>query len=327
MDLARGNMLVPNLWGDIYQLSDDDFGFLSRFIALTKKHEELFLHRHKILGDPWHNDVYGYAYGKDANAMIFINNVHFAARPAEVTLDGKIGLTAKPGMPLSVVSHFPDHSRLLRPDGEPYKVGDTLSVWLRPFEYLALEVSPDESERAPVRSIARDDAMSLGVSLPMASVPLSPEMDIHFADAGKFESQGFKKKSHAFAATLPSTSGKDPSMLAVVVRLRNGQAEWRDKMPLVRLVQAMARVDGQLVTMTPVPDSRQYGNTQGIEGCSWVVYKVRLSKAWSGKPLNVSVHAYLPDGVDAQVEGWAIKRWWREDVRPTPDGFYTDEPS
>ena len=78
--------------------------------------------------------------------------------------------------------------------------------------------------------------------------------------------------------------------------------------------------------LIPVPDGRQFGNTQNA-GCSWVVYKVRLNPQWSHKQLKLAVHAYLPEGVEAQVEGWVVKRWWEENPRPVSDGYYTDAPS
>ena len=62
MDLGRGSLLFPNLWGNLYHLSDDDVAFLARISALAKQNESLFLHRRKILGDPFRNEVYGYAH-------------------------------------------------------------------------------------------------------------------------------------------------------------------------------------------------------------------------------------------------------------------------
>ena len=330
MDLARGNMCVPNLWGDIYLFNDDDVYFLSRVMKLAKKHESILQHRHKILGDPWRNDVYGYAYGQDAEGLVFMNNMHFASRHAEVKLDAAIGLTAAEGTPLTVQEWFPLGTSIRRPDGKDFKIGDTLSVWLRPFESLAIEVKPRVplvEELAPRRSHNRTDAANLGISLPLTVQPLTPAMDIRFADAGKFEAQQFKKKSYAFETTLPDLQGDHQPILSVVIRLRQGSAEWRYKPPVVQIAQAVARVDGNLIQMFPVPDGRQYGNTQGIEGCSWLVYKVPLNRAWSNKKLSLAIHAYLPEGVEAQTEAWIVKRWWQEDPRPTPNGFYTDEPS
>ncbi|WP_160164452.1 DUF4038 domain-containing protein [Pedosphaera parvula] len=327
MDLGRGNLFLPNLWGDLYLLNDEDISFMARITALAKKHESMMLHRRNILGDPFRNEVYGYAYGQGAHGLLFLNNDHFASRRAELRLDASIGIEAKPGTTLHVVSHFPNQTRLLRPDGKPFKVGDSLGMWLRPFEFLMLEVTPDgkEGKGLPTRSITRQQAADLGVLLTLKPQPLDARMDIRFADANQFEGQKFKKKVYAFETTLPALEGDQP-ILAVAIRLRKGGAEWRYAPTVVRVVQALARIGDQNVQMVPVPDSRQYGNTQA-EGCSWVVYKVRLSSKWSHTQLKIAVQAYLPDGVEAEIESWVVKRWWQEDARPASDGYFTDEPS
>ena len=64
------------------------------------------------------------------------------------------------------------------------------------------------------------------------------------------------------------------------------------------------------IQLIPVPDARQYGNTQKM-GCSWVVYKVPMNPEWSGKSLQLAVQAYLPETVEAQVEAWVVEQWWR----------------
>ncbi|MEO6436216.1 MAG: hypothetical protein ABIP55_10730, partial [Tepidisphaeraceae bacterium] len=327
MDLGRGNLFVPNLWGNVYLFSDDDVKFLARITSLAKEHEALLLHRKNILGDPFRNEVYGYAYGESAHGLLFLNNDHFASRRAELRLDSSIGLEAKPGTPLHVVSHFPDQTRLLRPDGRNFNAGDALEVRLRPFEFLMLEVTPEAQGTGdlPVRSISKQQAADLGASLALKPKPLDARMDIRFADAARFEGQGFKKRTLAFETTLPSLEGDQP-ILAVTIRLRQGGAEWKYKPTVVQIVQALARVNDQNVQLIPVPDSRQFGNTQAA-GCSWLTYKVRLSKAWSNQPLKIAVHSYLPDGVEAQIESWVVKRWWQEDARPVSNGYFADDPS
>jgi len=209
----------------------------------------------------------------------------------------------------------------------PFKAGDVLQIALRPFEFLMLEVKPEsKSDRSlPIRAISRDQAAGLGTALPLKTATLDPLMEIRFADAAHFEAQKFKKKVYAFETTFPSLEGDQP-IFAVAIRLKNGTAEWRYKPTVVQIVQAVARVGDENVQLIPVPDSRQNGNTQA-DGCSWIVYKVRLNRQWSGAPVKIAVHAYLPDGVEAEIESWVIKRWWQEDTRPTSDGYYTDEPS
>jgi hypothetical protein len=327
MDLGRGSLLFPNLWGDLYHLSDDDVDFLARLSTLAKQNDSLFLHRRKILGDPFRNEVYGYAHCQGARGFLFLNNAHFAARRAEVCLDAGIGLQAKPGTALQVVSHFPERARLLRPDGARFKAGDTLGVWLRPFEVLMLEVTPAAKAVAalPLRSVSRQQAAALGVALALRPATLDGRMDVRFADANTFAGQGLKKKVYAFETTLPLQAGDQP-VLAVAVRLRKGDAEWRHAPTVVQIVQVLARIGDQDVQLIPVPDGRQFGNTQSY-GSSWVLYKVRLNPQWSGKPLKLAIHACLPDGVEAQTEAWEVQRWWQDEARPAGDGYYNDAPS
>jgi hypothetical protein len=150
-------------------------------------------------------------------------------------------------------------------------------------------------------------------------------MDARFADAGSFAAQHLSKKAYAFESTVPSVTGEQ-AILAVAIRLRQGDAEWKHAPTVVQIVQAVAHIGDQDVQLIPVPDGRQFGNTQSY-GCSWVLYKVRLSPQWAGQPLKLAVHAWLPDNVEPRVEAWIVKRWWRQDARPAGDGYYNDAPS
>lgn len=325
MDLGRGNMFFPNLWGDLYEFDDDDVKFLSRMSATARENESMFLHRKNILGDPARNQPYGYAYGHGQHAFLFMNNDHFASRRVQVSLDASVGLDAPAGKVLHIVSHFPEETRLLRPDGAPYKIGDTMDLWLRPFEVLMLETSADATDKhLPVRSVSDSDAANLGVSIPLHPAPREKVLNVGFADAGIFAAKGLKSGVQTFKAVMPEL-GNDPAILAVVVRLRKGEEEWRYRPTVEEIVQPILRIDDENVQMVPVPDARQCGNTQSF-GCSWVVYKCRLPKRWSGKPFQVAVHAWLPDSVQAKTEAWVDQHWWKDETRPVADGYYTDAP-
>jgi len=325
MDLGRGSLLFPNLWGDLYQLSDDDVAFLAHMRALAKKNQSLFLHRHNILGDPDRNQVYGYAYGRKKHGFLFLNNDYFASRRVELPLDANLGLEAAAGTSLRVVSLFPDQSRLRRRDGLPFKMGDTLDFWLRPFEVLLLGVTAGSRDGAwPLRSASDREAARLGAALPLQTATPDKRMDVRFADARDFERKDLMPKAYAYQTTLPALKD-DRSILAVAIRLRRGEAEWRYAPTVCQIVQATVRMGGEDVQLIPIPDSRQFGNTQSL-GCSWVVYKVRLSRQWSLQPLQLAVHAFLPDGVEALTQAWVVKQWWQEDARPAPDGYNTDAP-
>ena len=327
MDLGRGSRLFPNLWGNLHDLSDDDVSFLAWITALARKNAARFQHRKTIPGDPLHNEVYGYAHARGARGFLFFHNAHFAARRSMARLDTSLGFSARNGTPVRVVSHFPEKQQLRRPDGGDYRIGDTLDIWLRPFETLMLEVTPAKGlrPRLPLRSLSDAQAAQLGSALALQPRSLDPSMDLRFADTATFELKKLVKKTYAFAGALPPL-GRGTSILAIVIRLRLGEAEWKYAPTVVQIVQALVRIGERKVPLIPVPDGRQHGNTQSF-GCSWLVWKVRLNSAWTGLPLQLAVHAHLPEGVEAHVEGWVVHRWWQEDHRPAGDGYYTYAPS
>jgi hypothetical protein len=308
-------------------LEDRDIEFLHQMNTLAKQNTSLFMHRRNILGDPWKNEVYGYSNAQGARGFLFINNVHFASRPAELHLGPALGLDAAPGTQVEIVSHFPDRKRIVPAEGGNFRIGDVAKVWLRPFEVLMLEVAPPAAANSnlPNRDLSASDAANCGVSLILQHQPPADWMDAHFVNAARLEQKGLTKKMQTWSTDLPSLEG-GPHILAIPVKLREGGAEWRYAPTVVEIVQVVARIGEQRISMIPVPDARQFGNTQNA-GSSWVVYKFRLNPRWSGKQLQFAVAAYLPQGVEAVAEGWVIEQWWEEPTRPQGDGYYADDPS
>jgi hypothetical protein len=314
MDLGRGSLLFPNIWGDVNLLDDEDVKFLAWIGALAKENESALLNRRTIVGDPWRNEVYGYACLDAGRGFLFLNNPSFESRKVEIELD-ELGIDA----PVELVTRFPEEVRLPCDDG-------ALSLWLRPFEVMMIEVQPSSPDAAdlPARDVSDEAAADLCVRLSLDLAP-EPFTEVRFVDAPRFEAQGFSQKSYSMLATLPSLDGPQP-ILAVAIRLRQGEAEWRYSPCVAEIVQVTARIGEQNVQLVAAPDARQFGNTQHA-GCSWVVYKIRLGRDMAGQPIRLTVSAWLPPEVEPQVEAWVVKRWWREDARPRPDGYYSDAPS
>ncbi len=327
MDLGRGSQLFPNLWGNLRHLNDEDVRFLAGITALARKHAALFTHRRLVGGDPFHNEVYGYAHGRGSRGFVFVTNTHFASRPLALRLDASLGLDAKPGTPVQVVAHFPERQQLRRADGKPHRLGDPLDLWLRPFETLMLEITPaaGTGARLPRRIISDAQAAALGVALPLESVAAEPWLDVNFADAAQFAEKKLVKQTRTYATTLPALDGDQP-ILAIVLRLRKGDAEWKYAPTVVQITQVLARIGAQKLILAPMPDGRQHGNTQSF-GCSWLTWRARLNPTWAHQPLHFAVHANLPEGVEAKVETWVVQRWWQENPRPVADGYYTYAPS
>jgi hypothetical protein len=327
MDLGRGSLLFPNLWGDLYYLNERDVSFLAGLSSIARKNEALFLHRRNLLGSPGLGEIYGYAHCEGAHGFLFLNNASFAARKAELGLDQSIGLDAKLGTRLRIASQFPTQERLLRPDRAEYKAGDVLQVWLRPFETLMLEIATRSKgqSRLPVRGVTQEQATSLGNRLALNPTPLDERLDVRFADAARLEREKkLTKKIYCYETTLPSLTGDQP-ILAVMVRLRKDGTNWLYAPVVTEIVQPRVRIGKEELQLVPVPDGRQFGNTQNA-GCSWTVFKSRLNPQWSGRKAKLAVHACLPEGGVALVEAWVVKRWWEENTRPIGDGYYNDAP-
>ncbi len=340
MDLGRGSLIFPQLWGDIHLLDDGDVEFLSEMNGIAKGRAEMFLHRRNILGDPWKNEVYGYANSRGAEGFLFINNAHFGGRVAELRLGPELGLDAPAGTPIDIVSRFPERKLIAPPEGADFKIGDVATIWLRPFEVLMLEVGPlndagsssattlsrEAARNLPVRTFSTPDEVgnwSHKLAIQHRS-PVEAWADVHFVHANNFEKKGFEKKSQVWNVDLPSLEN-GPHILAIPILLRRDGEEWRYAPAAVEIVQVVAYVGDQRIQMIPVPDARQFGNTQNA-GCSWVVYKFRLNPQWSGKKLRFAVAAYVPQEVEVVAECWVIQQWWQEPSRPQGDGFFADEP-
>ncbi len=160
----------------------------------------------------------------------------------------------------------------------------------------------------------------------LSATPPGADLAVVFADAARFAQLGHHQSTLTFAAALPRLDDGDPRILAVAIRLSRDGVDWKYSPVVAEVVQATARVGDERVVLVPVPDARQFGNTQKA-GCSWVVYKTRLPRRWAGAQLRLAVHGHLPEAVTMTVAAWVVRRWWHESARPVGDGYYADSPS
>ena len=324
MDLARGNLQFPQVWGDLYMFTDEDVEFLARIQKVAKENESIFYKRKLILGDPWDNDVYGYAYFEGTHGFVFINNMHFQARPVRLKLDETIGLKAKAGSSLKFVAHFPEQAELRLGGQTVFKSGQTIETWLRPFEVAMWEVVPeDRAGRIPANIQARELPTQKGEveshRLALEPEPVGQGMEIYFGEPAanfrstmhrptleEFRSMGYQKRILALRAKLPSL-GPGRHVLAILLRFRKNGKWWRYTQP-ADLVQAKATIGDQpIIRFETVPNFRQ---TENNEWSPWLVFKIRMNPAWSGKDLIAAITAYLPFEVEIQSEGWIVPQWW-----------------
>lgn len=308
MDLGRGNLMFPQIWGDPNLLNDDDLSFLSGIMAFARENESILLSPRRDVGDAMKNEPYAYFFSNGTRGLAFCHNMHFEAR--------KINLPVKPGSRLT--TYFPEKQELIAD-----KSGTTF--WMRPFETLLIQINAPASTRLPRRELIDADAAAYGTALTLDRAEPAPWMDLTFADRERFEKAAMQPSIKYFSTRLPALSAGH-FVLALHVKLKRGSEEYRYKPVVTEIVQLRARLGEHEIQLFPVPDARQYGNTQNA-GCSWVVYKVPISAAHSGQLFQFAVHSYLPANVEALTEGWLVKQWWQDSTRPEADGFYGQAPS
>lgn len=325
MDLGRGNLMFPQLWGDPNLLGDDDLRFLSQIMAFARNHETTLLSPRRDVGDAMKNDPYGYAFFEGARGLVFCHNMHFRARKMKLPLGPEIGWTARTGAALQLTSYFPEKEELLAEDGSTFRTGAVAEFWMRPFETLLLQIGATAPSKLPQRRLTASGAAAYGTDLSLGSDEPAPWMQLKFADQEHFEKAGMRPAMTCYSVRLPRLpDGR--SVLAIHVKLRRGREEYRYSPAVAEIVQLRARLGGHDIQLIPVPDARQYGNTQHA-GYSWVVYKIPLGAAHSEQLLEFAVHSYLPTGTEALTEAWLVKQWWEESTRPEAGGYYGQAPS
>jgi hypothetical protein len=322
MDLGRGNLLFPQIWGDLRLLSDEDVAFLARIQKLAKENEAV-LHKQKvILGDPWKNEVYGYAYFDGSHGFLFMNNVSFEARRVSFRLDETLGMKAPAGSKLGLLAHFPDQEELHLDGKKAFESGETIDTWLRPFEVTMWEVVPEGSQATLKGFRPRDLPTSMpevqSQRLGIEAQTIGAGMEIQFGGPEptfrsavgrptleELRQKGYAKRIIARRAKLPELDSK-PAYLAIAIKLRKGGKWWR-YIQLADILQIKGMVDDQQIQFEAVPNFRQtlWANY------FWQVFRTRMSPTWSGKNLKVAINAYLPPEVESEEEAWIVPEWWK----------------
>ena len=323
MDLGRGSLLFPQIWGDLTLFDDQDVEFLAWIQKFAKQNEGILERCMPILGDPWKNEMYGYSHCQGGRGLLFMNNAEFAARKVNLRLDESIGLNTPAGSRLRLIEHFPGRAELIDVNASFFESGQAIEPWLRPFEVALWEVVPEGHQTNLPQALIRrtlptkqPDAQSHRLEL--ESEPVGAGMEIYFAEPDphfrsamnrptldEFKQRGYEKRILARMAKLPDLYGRR-HVLALVLRLKREGKWWRYRQP-ADLIQMSARVDEQVLHFEAVPSFRQTGNNQWAP---WLVFKIRTTPGWSGKDLHVAFNAYLPPDVECQDEGWVVPEWW-----------------
>ena len=315
MDLARGNLLFPQIWSDIFNLEDHDVEFLARIQGLVKRHERVFLTPRYTIGDAWKDDIYGYSYFDGGHGFLFLNNVSFDSRTAKLLLGEPIGLRASKGQRLQMRLHHPLQSVLTRMGSASFAVGEEVEIQVRPFEVAMIEVTPQPIAEGslPGRELL-EPSPRYSYSVPIGETNGASDLEMHFADAEVLESRGYRRRYRAFEGTLPEYADGRHQVAVVNTFSRQGR-RWRQSQ-MSELVQSMAMVDGTVVEFTATPDYRQ---TSIYQWNPWIAFSAPLPATFAGRRIQLGISSYLPEDVETGTKLWVLKETWRPRMRPLPN--------
>ncbi|MEN6450384.1 MAG: hypothetical protein ABFC96_07835 [Thermoguttaceae bacterium] len=136
MDLCRGSMLAQP-WSDTPWLSPPERKQMADFIALLKARPECFGNPRFILGDPAKNEPYGYCCTDGKRAFLALHNSCWKDSLVSLELNSTWGLPD--GQAWDLCRWYPEPARL---QGDGTSLGNTVSIALRPFDIVLLEVVP-----------------------------------------------------------------------------------------------------------------------------------------------------------------------------------------
>ncbi len=256
IDICRGNMLAQP-WSDPEFLTPEERRQMGEFIALLKACPECFGNSRLVIGDPWHDEAYGYCCTDGERAFLAINNFGWEDRVVTLELNPAWGLRAGGGWDL--YRWYPDAARLIGPEGG---FGDRASIALRPCEVVLLEV------------VAHDEAPTLAHSLNPAPLPTrfteaSGPVAITVVVPGKTQVTG----------QVPQT--RRGGLLVVSVELET------DGKP--REVQNLGSHLSCAATMADEPAAFRPALGEHTYPASWQSWRLAIEPEHSGQPFSLAV--------------------------------------
>ena len=297
MDLCRGSLLAQ-IWSDTPWLSPPERKLMADFITILKARPQCFASSRFILGDPCKDEPYGYCCSDGSRAFLALNNCTWSDSALRLKLDSAWGLPD--GQTWDLYRWYPDPAQLR---GNAQFFGPGVSIWLRPFEIVLLEVVP--SGQPPVldrplkvQPIPSGFAeASRPVTITVQQVQEKPEpapkeaVQWTILEPDSFVSAG--------AATL--TSQKDGSVLA------SGE----NPSPDTYTITANTKLVGvTAIRLEVLPDSSLPANGPGraVNG-NFALTELRISAAPSGNQaaaVPVALKRSLADFSQQTYGGWPV---------------------
>lgn len=280
MDLCRGSLLAQP-WSDRDWLSEPEWRQLADFIHLLRARPECFGNPRFILGNPWKKEPYGYCCSDGARAFVAINNCVWADTSAELGLGPEWGLPE--GRRWDLYRWHPQPARLT---GDQPDFGGRVSIALRPFEVVLLEVVPAGQPPSLGRGF---ESQPLPVRFAEASTPVDLVSDSAAAEGAP---------GRHVTGTLAATAAGGMLVLTVEMTQGGQAASFPD---VGGLFTFRCRLDGADAPAQPVLGL-------ATNPASWQAWRVPVVPGAAPRALDATVSTTLPPGIDLRCRAYFIPR-------------------
>jgi hypothetical protein len=288
MDMCRGSLLAQP-WSDEKWLNPAGRRQMAEFIALLKAQPACFANPRFILGNPWHNEPYGYHCTDGRRAFVALNNCTWN----DVVLD-------LPPLPKgdrkgsSLYRWYPDPAKL---------EGDSTKIALRPFQIVLLEVvPPGEAPSLPRSFASKPIPQSFAESsrtLPVTTRKHAPALKLPIEE----EASADKPIPELAPKRTAQARGRAPfsrhgGILVVTAKLHKGDASHSINR-LGKYFAAKATLGGRAVSCEPVVRRNTYP-------ASWQAWRIAVPASDRDRDWTLVVTAMLPRDVKVDWSSYFV---------------------
>ena len=235
--------------------------------------------------------------------MVTLHNPGFPAAEVSLKLDGGIGLENDAQKEGFVVRQLYPKKGLVKSlsaksSRKPLRWGDELTLQLRPFEVVILEIGIGLAAEGwpPCRETLIPASQKLNANLEIVKAGKIPPPQPKRSDT-----TGYSEKCFRSWIELPDISGS--RSLAFIIRLSRLGEHWYHK-EICSLFSVEAAIGNQKLDCRKTPDSFSMNGP----GSPWLLFAMDVDAKHSAKTLEIEAKALLPEEIDWQLECWLYRR-------------------
>lgn len=298
LDMCRGSLLAQ-VWSDGPWLSPPERKQITEFIALLRAQPECFASSRFILGNPWNNEVYGYCCADGKRAFITIHNYSWSDASVQLELNTTWGLSGEKDW--DIYRWYPEPARL---QGETEHFGGQVSISLRPFTVVLLEVVPaGETPSIEHRFVNRQmlskfdepsRELEISVSSPKGQEPalVSREIDKKAPDNLPL----WPKRVISIKSLLQPSSRNGTLVFSVESFKASASFVMED---IGRYFAINGRLSGKEVECEPVVRERTLP-------ASWQAWRIPVGPSTSKRDIELLITVMAPEDVDQACKGYFL---------------------